>query len=220
MKIWITLTEDGPSIWMLGERDNIIVNLNFVNTGPVEVDFDQLDEGGQKKVLDSVHRGEISSDVSFEDLYKHWNSLNVQKAKTKEEVVKVEKETAAALYLKEKAEKDKKEDEKIEFILTGSIAAVRTSIKKEKDTRFLRKMLKKEQETKNRTNIVKHIESRIVSAEEKIADKLRKTKVKLTKHEKAVLDNADRLASVFDVVESDEETIEISFGKVAEIAAR
>lgn len=62
----ICLTKNGPAMWFLGSPEKLIVSLNYINPGPVKINFDKLDEVSKQKLVKDISLGWIESDEDID----------------------------------------------------------------------------------------------------------------------------------------------------------
>ena len=171
MKVNISLSNRGPSLWMLGRPKHILVRLTDKHPGPTEVEFDHLDHDLQKQILLGLKAQNITTDVSFDELLAIWTRsktvpvttpamTDAIKAHLKAQQEQLEQE---AKLKRENKLRDAQEklDERCKYILTKSVKAVKSSVAKETNLYFIRRLLQFEQEGKNRKNVTEYIQQKI-----------------------------------------------------------
>lgn len=157
----ITLSENGPSMFFIGDPKNPVLSLNICNKGPIDIEFRALEDNYQKQILDAIKKGIITTDALFEELEYIWATKDIKKLEAKQEIKdylernKQIQATQAIVRQQREFEKREKEiREKIKFALTCSFNAIRNSLKDEKDMRIIRIYREMEQKGRNREHIV------------------------------------------------------------------
>lgn len=210
MQIW--LNPDGPPMWFLGEPKKIIVSLNYVEPGPVEVDFESLEETAQKQLLVGLRDGLVLSDKSFQDLYQVW----LKSRPTVQEVTEDPQEQIRLAVARQAAErvaqrqklnqdKERKFEERCSYLSQQSVAALKTTVNNETDERVLHALLKIEEQGKQRTMVVRCIHDKLRRIEAQRAKDIEKETQRQIKANPQM-----KKTSPMSVVESDQETITLT----------
>lgn len=208
----IKLTEEGPPMWFLGKPREIKISLTFAEPGPVDVDFEKLETEEQKQILVGLRDRKLEASESFQDLYSVY-SKGVVKATPSKEVkeylhqAKMEKEKDRKF--KFEAEREKKEEifnERVEFLASKSVKAIKAALDKETDLRLLRKLRDVElSKKKPRVSVKEYLQDKIKVLQAKVAQGIGGTP------EKPGLFNPGKKETMnYDVVESEQEVIHFS----------
>lgn len=209
----IQLNVDASPMWFLGEPKNIVLSLNYQQPGPVEVDFDELEESLQKKLLISIRDGIIISDISFQNLYQVWLKSRPTVEETPPEDPQAAMREAIARQAaervakreKELREKEEKFQKRCRQITEQSLRALKTMINEEKDERTVRHVLAIEEQEKQRSMVIRFLHEKLRQIEAKRArDIERKTKKQIKS------DKMKRQTSPMTVVESEMETVTLT----------
>jgi len=206
MNVQITLENSSP-FWMLGDPPNLIAHLSMDNMGPVVVDYSELEERFQKHVLLALRTGVIKTDISFESLHEACSASSV---KVQQETKQAIKEQEDLSFFAKEEKKRKKEMDRVRFLLTRTVKGLSSALAKEKDSRFTRLLLVEEKKGRVRKTVVQLLENKIRVIEAALVRKIEAVKPKINYREET---------SVYDVIESDEEIIEISSETLAAIAS-
>lgn len=219
--MWIKLKKNGPAMWFLGDPPkNIKVNLNFVNPGPVDLDFKSLQLGEQKQVLIALKEEKIETDEDYQNLYNIYTKLLSQKEEIVEENDKpikkkfsLFKKDSVAQLQKDREKREIQLKERCNYLSKQSIKAIKSALKKEKDVKFLKMFLEMEESKKGRVSIIDFIKTQIRKFQKEVAVSLKKNK----DTEPIKLDTPGATYSK-DVVESNEGTISLSREELVSLA--
>jgi len=99
MKIQLTLLDDGPPFFFLGDPKQLVFSLTYQAPGPKDLEFDTLSLGDQKKILAHILAEHLECDQSYEVLYGEYQNIFSQSAPVEPEAKKPEepaKEPAGA----------------------------------------------------------------------------------------------------------------------------
>ena len=172
--MWISLA-GRTSMWFLGKPKQIKISLNFVDPGPVEVDFNTLELEEQKYILVSLQNGSLKTDEPFQDLLKTYNKKK-QKVEAPPEVheylkkQKVDKRQEELLKIKAQTEaRAQAIVDRCEFLSKQKVKVIKSELKKEKDVKFLRAFLETEEASGKRPSIVILIKDRIRANTKEVA---------------------------------------------------
>lgn len=166
----INLSKRGPAFWFLGDPKNLIVSLNQ-SSPSADVDFDSLKSDYQLKILNSLKRHQIECSESYQDLYGRWSKEYFEQKKKEagpDPAIQMRIEAQKRMQERRQAIEEKRdkqaarEEERCQTLLKRSFLAVRTSLKDEKDTVFLKKFLNAERANRNRKSVIQFLERRIV----------------------------------------------------------
>lgn len=205
----IKLSNSGPAMWFLGEPKNLTAYLNFANPGPVEIKFEDLGSIDQNKILTDLKQGIIESDISYQELYQVWikSKPAVPHFPPEDKELSKMQEVQKMRYKLEtqRREKEEKFQERCYFIADKGVRAIKAVLKDEKDIRFFRELLKIEKVGKNRKIVISLLNDKVKQFEKNISKKIRRGSKKQS--------NSKILSQetiVFDVVESEQETITLT----------
>ena len=228
MIIQIKLTDKSPPFWFLGDPKNLIVNLNFRDPGPVQVNFEELSESDRKKIIQSMQLRHIDTDVnlselndvhlrlqspflpSIQDFVEPSGPLPVAEEieEKKPEVIPEEKEVDIKKVQSEtikQDEKDRKFNERCQFLIKQNFSALKSTLKDCKDVRLLRFLKETEKKRKKpRLSVLLFLEDLMAKVQGDIVKSIendsKTTPVKYGKQE----------TFQYDVIESEEETVHLS----------
>ena len=166
-------------MWFLGSPDKIKVALTIKNPGPVDVNFSELDEQEQKKVLLGLKNRILECDSSFEDLYKIYKAVQVKQVEEVEKTEEVrrflerqqEREEENKI-LKVEAQYQKRKDkirDRSAYLTNKSNKAIQSALSKENDIDMFRAMLDLENMRKRpRVSVVNYLQEHIRKFEAQI----------------------------------------------------
>jgi len=214
----VELHESGPPFWLLGSPSNTILHLTFASPGPVELDYSKLSPEDQSQLLMALQQEKILTSVPFEELHREWLQ-NRPEAPVPPPDVKEYLDQERAVKEQERRlkiqagheEKERKFHERCSFLSGKNARSVKSALAGEKDLRLLRNIRKLEQAKKKpRIGVMDYLTDRIkklqVEVVHNIEDKTSDTPIMIaTKHESVVYKGK---TIQFDVVESEQETVE------------
>lgn len=205
----IKLSQLGPPMWYLGEPKNIRVSLTFSKPGPVEIDFASFTKEEQVKVLVGIRDGQLESDVTFQELYHQW--ANHQPAVPPEpdnpyiEPIQARLNEARLKLEASRREKEDKGKQRCLYLLAKSVRAIKAAITSITDRQLIHMMLLTEKAGKARKGVTAALEKKmrqlIVKEQMSVAKKVSKATKAQLKQDPA------KETIVFDVVESEQETV-------------
>ena len=177
----IKLSEFGPSMWFLGEPRRLIVSLNFMSPGPVEVDFASLSQPDQNKLLTAIRQGIIESDIPFCELHAAYiKAMEIPGAPSSVETVQVDPRVAYAQEVQaqrnalqaERAKKEAKLLERCKFLNGLTIRAFKAALKGDQDIQFLRTLLTMEEAGEKRHGIINFLQEKIARHERILSERI------------------------------------------------
>lgn len=212
----IEIHPNNNSTWMLGEPNNLIAFLSYLEKGPVEVDFWSLSPADQQHVLQSVRINEIVIDEDYETIKLEWMKKRpAQLVKLQEQEQewrkKVSLEAVERLAQRQQRleERKKKFDEKCDYILSLNANKLPREVNSYSDRDLISTLLTMEKQNKNRPSMVKYLTSCLVKNEKRLAQQIAKeAQDQLVKQEKARgkrMLKEETIARY--VIESEQETI-------------
>lgn len=226
----ITLnTDSGLTMWFLGEPGNIKASLNYSEPGPIEINFSKLTELEQKKLLIDVQSKRVLTDTPYKDLYEEWSKRvketmpspspqvqqHLQHVKQKKEE---QKQLRANL---DKADRERKFQEKCIYLSKKSARALKAAVQDEKDLRLFRVLRSLEiKRKKPRVSVTSFLDDQIRKLQKEVVkeieDSVNKPALYIPKH----MQGPEETIKV-DVIESDQEVVEfeIDAADLADFAA-
>lgn len=205
----LKLTDRGPSMWFLGEPKNLIVSLTFVNPGPVEIDFDSLDEGQQNKILIGLRDGALESDAPFQQLYQTWAKERVTTPPPNQELQTTSPSPTQKEMSKLEAQVQQREQrfqERCDYLLTQSVRAIQVGLRNEDSIAFLQRMVQAELQGKRRKGLLTFLKEKIKRLTIKAHEEISKQISRDTKRQRKNLYVPEETIN-FNVVESEQETV-------------
>ena len=195
---------DGITMWFLGEPKNLIVNLNFVNRGPVEVDFAALSDVNQNRLINAVRSKQLESDISVEDLITLKRKPNVTAATYPASTVDESTVTSSPPQVVKtldflKQEMETKKLERCQFILRGSVRSIKVAVSEANDITLTKALIKMEESNRARKSVLTFLREKLQALETAV--------VKFAEKEKA---KAERQTEEYDVIESDQKVVSLS----------
>lgn len=211
MQVW--LHEEGPPIWFLGEPKDLIVTLTLNEPGPVELDFESLNDQQKARVIQSLNTLQIESDVSVSELQNREQKQNQKKEDMAADinlavVERLQKEKEKADQIRK--EKEEKLLERCKYIMDKPVRAIKSALKNEKDMKLFDKLFTLEQQGKNRKMVLRWLQEKRVFLAKEQTKKIDKEVQKAMKKEKTYKENANGQTIGFNVIESDSETVVLS----------
>lgn len=208
----ITLNTDVSPMWFLGEPKSLVVSLNYLEPGPVELDFEKLEESQQKQLLLALKGGTIMSDMTYDALYQVW----LKSRPAVEEVVEdpqAQLRLAMARQIQDRVErrkqaqvdKEAKFQERCNYLSQQSVKALKATITKENDERILNALLRIEEQGKQRTMVVRRLHEKLRQIESKRAKEIEKETLRQIEANAQV-----KKTSPLSVVESEMTTVTLS----------
>jgi hypothetical protein len=199
-------------MWFLGEPQHLIVSLTFVDPGPVEVSFEELDSGQQKKILTGLQSGILASDIPFQSLYQIWSNEKIAiptpKDPQPEDLHKATTLTQKETFKLEAQIKTREQKirERYDYLLAQPARALQAGLKGEENISLLQKVMRAELHGKNRKGVIKFLKEKIkrltIKAHAEISRQISKASKK-RKHDPFI----PQETIGFDVVESEQKTV-------------
>ena len=194
------------TMWFLGDPKNLLINLNFVNRGPVEVDFIKLSDTDQNRIINAIHSGQLESDITVEDLIalKDKPTLTVY-----HETSIIDEPTTMTVsagsptvinsmeFLKNTAEQRK--IEKCQFILKGSVRSIKVAVSEANDIALTKFLIKMEEINKSRKSVLTFLR-----------EKLRTLEIAVIKFSEKEKEKVEKQTEAYNVIESDEKVVTLS----------
>jgi len=217
----IKLAKQGPSMWFLGEPDQILANLNFLNPGPIVIDFIKLDQKNQLALIQDLEKGVIESETSIEELKLLVGetvdtskdgiaALALQKANETIEKMKLLQKQATQYRENKRLQMEKR----VDHIVAQPTRSVYYTINHSTDLLFLKQLLHKEVEGQNRKGVLLALQKKVhllsIEREKKIAKEIRQDMKKQMKETRRQMKDAIYKTNSYDVVEFEGETILLS----------
>lgn len=212
MKTTLTLLDDGPPFFFLGDPNKLILSLTYQNPGPQEVDFSVLPLPDQKKVLTHVLAGQVESSVSYDELYGTYQKIFSQDAPAVPESQKPAQKPAGAdqklkipqTYL----EKEEKFQAKCKKLVKKSFKHLKAELIKANNARMLRIVRDLELQKKSpRVSVLNFIEVELRKLDRAIVESIENDTNPVTIKAGSSLEGE---TFVSDVIESEQETIQFT----------
>jgi len=204
----IKLSMFGPPMWFLGDPKNLTVNLNYMNPGPVELNFGSLSTDEQQKVLQSVQNGQLECDITYAQLYQEWATSGPAIEVPQDPQVEAIRQRISGMREQletERKVRENKDQEKCSYLLSGSVRAMKAAITGMKDIKLVHRLLVEEKVGKKRKGVVTALEKKqhqlALAVQARVAKKINSA----TK-----LQNKTRIPGEtikFNVVESEQESV-------------
>lgn len=241
--ILVSIHEDNPSFWFLGDSRSPKISLSFKKKGPVEIDFLSLTEVEQIILLNDWKDGKIVVNQDYQKMIDIWKNNNqklfssvkeniqqqkeVAKASVQQAVKPLSQKDMAKLKLQEEfEERQQKFYQRLHFLSKAGIHALRVEIGKENDIKLIRELLRIEQEKlKPRKQALEILVARqkelFQSAQFRSQQILGNTNVNSDEPEDDIPITVEANGETFEfsVVESDEENFRLSPEDLAKFAA-
>jgi hypothetical protein len=216
MKTYLTLSDDGPPFFFLGDPDKLTLSLTFQQPGPTEVDFSRLAIPDQKKVLAHLLAEQIESTVSYKELFSEYQNIFSQSAPTEPEPQKpakgpAEKPVGADQSLtipKTYLDKEAKFQAKCEKLVKKGIKVIKAELKKASNVRMLRTIRDLELKKKSpRVSVINFIELELRKMDRAIIESIEKDANPVTIDTESPPKGG---TFVSDVIESEQETVQLT----------
>lgn len=193
MLINISLHEDGPPMWFLGEPKTPKIALNFMEPGPIIIEFDSFNDSEKTQIIRAIELNRITSSVDI---------LLLKKSMVMPEIKPTEVSEPAKTVALIQEKKNKKEGLKSPIdvflkqrneemtsmsneILSLKAQQIKAKIKEIKDIKLLRKMKTIELDGHNRKTIIGAILKQISDLSKVAKDSIQDTGLQdLTKDDK------------------------------------
>lgn len=216
MKTYLTLPDDGPPFFFLGDPDKLTLSLTFQQPGPKEIDFSRLSIPDQKKVLAHVLAEQLESTVSYKELFGEYQHIFSQSAPAEPEPQKPAKGPAKEpvgadqgfSIPKTYLDKEAKFQEKCEKLVKKGVKIIKAELKKANDVRMLRTVRDLELKKKSpRVSVLNFIELELRKMDRAIIESIEKDANPVTIDTKPPPEGG---TFVSDVIESEHETIQLT----------
>jgi len=186
-------------MWFLGKPEKIKLTLSFVNTGPVELDFQTLELDEQKQILIDLQNGVIQTDANLEELHQTWL---IRQQPPEPKALVIEPTTTTKPKAKPTLSVSQKTLEKCRFLSKKSVNGIKIAISKETDTKLLKALLMmEEQKQKPRHSVCDLLKGRILAIQEEVQENIRQSTTKVIPTTKKTLEDT------MTVEETDEEVV-------------
>jgi len=220
MIINLTLTEEGPPFWFLGDPKNLLVSLTYQDPGPASVDFSQLTQLECRKICMDIQRGKLECDIPFNKLAAEYDKFFRRDPTTTPEAGSARKKrTGVDKALKIAGVREKQEEKfqkRCKMIAKQSIRALRAALKDEKDMRLLRKVRDLELEKRSpRPTVLDLIELQVQKLQLNVATNIEKNAGSV---EIEAESPPKKETFVSDVIESDKEIVQFTPDELEEFA--
>lgn len=166
MIINISLHEDGPPMWFLGEPKTPKIALNFMEPGPIIVEFDSFNDSEKTQIIRAIELNRITSSIEVLELKKSMVIPEVKAVENSEpkefipikETQKEKPKSPIDAFLKQRNEEMTSISNEV---LNLKAQQIKTKIKEIKDIKLLRKMRTIELDGHNRKTIIGAISKQI-----------------------------------------------------------
>lgn len=218
MLIQITLAEDGPPFWFLGDPKYLKVSLTFHEPGPVEVDFSKLGNKEQKQILVAMQMEYITVDKSFfalEQEYEKFFPANTPVNASSEEAPKRTGMDRALKMEANRQEKEAKFQDKCRLLSKQGISALKHALKDETDLRLLRNIRDSEMNKKKpRPSILGFLDTKLRKLQANLIEEIENSAI--TEIEAELPPEKETFVS--DVIELERETVHLTPEILAQLA--
>jgi hypothetical protein len=216
MKTSLTLTDDGPPFFFLGDPDKLVLSLTFQDPGPKEVDFSQLSIPDQKKVLAHVLAEQVEANTPYDDLFGEYQTIFSQSAPAEPETQtpagEPAQEPAGADHKlkipKNYLDKEEKFQAKCKKLVKKSLKGLKAELTKANNARMLRVVRDLELKKKSpRVSVLNFIEIELRKLDRAIIESIEKDANTVT-----IKAESPRKGETFvsDVIESEQETVQLT----------
>lgn len=198
---------DGITMWFLGEPKDLIVNLNFVNRGPVELDFSSLSDVNQNRLISAIRSKQLESDITFEDLIALkrkpdtttvTHPISAVGQSTTVTISEGPPQVAKTLdFLKN--EMETKKIERCQFILRRSVRSIKAAVSEANDISLTKTLIKMEESNKARKSVLTFLREKLRTLEVAV--------VRFAEREKA---KAEKQTEEYNVIESEQKVVSLS----------
>lgn len=193
-------------MWFLGEPKNIKLSLTMTEPGPVEINFFDLQIEDQKRILNDLFTGVLTSDVRFDELLKAFKDRQKQVEKVVEKPAPLQEKPVTETSAKPRKPYVRVEDQidiKAKSLVKGSFPAIRSALHQDgTDIRLIRKVYEYEQQKKRpRKSVIDWLGEKLRKVEKDLAVKLESVS------EKQKPKPSRDIADMYEVVDEDEEVV-------------
>lgn len=141
-------------MWFLGNpRPNPTIALTFSEPGPVEIDFEELNDAEKAHILTSVRLGKIETNVDYASLFNAYRKPEPvtvpEPTKQELQVTQLQKDLQAARQVL--SERDKLEislQAKCKYLVSKGVRSLKAALTKEDNIRVFKTILAMEQKKK------------------------------------------------------------------------
>jgi hypothetical protein len=198
---------DGVTMWFLGDPKNLLVNLNFVNRGPAEVDFIKLSSNDQNRIINAIKCGQLQSDITVEDLISLQRKPDMvtitHPVSTISEPTTITVTSGPPQIINSleflKNEMETKRLERCQTILRRTVRSIKVAVSADNDITLIKLLIKMEESNKARKSVLTFLREKLQILENVV--------VKFSEKEKV---GVEKQTEEYNVIESDEKVISLS----------
>ena len=218
MNIQISLAEDGPPFWFLGDPKYLIVTLTYHEPGPTTVDFSKLGNKEQKQILVAMQMEHITVDRSFVELEQEYEKFFPANTPDKASGGEAPGRTGMDRALKMEAgrqEKEAKFQAKCQLLSKQKISILKSAINKEEDLRILRTLRDMElAKKKSRPAVLTALDLKLRKIQANLVEEIEKSAI--TEIEAELPPEKETFVS--DVIELEKEIVHLTPEILAQLA--
>lgn len=216
MQIQLTLLEDGPPFFFLGDPKKLSLSLTYQDPGPQAVDFSALSLADQKKVLMHILVEKVKSNVAYQDLYQEYQKIFSQSAPAEPQVDKpVEKPVQPPAGAKKPAKipeqymhQEEQFQEKCKKLVKKSLKLLKEELKESNDTRMLQTVRNLElQKRSPRASVLNFVELQLRKCHQEIINSIENDANTVTIKTGSPVQGEQ---FVSDVIESEQEIVQLT----------
>lgn len=156
----ITLSERGPSMWFLGDRE-VIVSLNTKRRGPVDVDLSKLSRSEFRNLIQAIKLQHIITKMTLENVISEYEALFSPPPSIP---------PPSVTFINQMNEKTEKLHQRAQYLISQSVRSLVATIRTTDagEIRLLRLMKEIELIGKNRGTVIREIDKKLKGIDLKI----------------------------------------------------